>query len=115
MKKRQLFALILTAILAAAHFLRYGALLPVLFCILFPFIVRVRKPWAWWTVQIFATGSALLWLSVAYDIATVRLILGEPWTRMAVILGTVALFSLFTAGLFWPRSVRNDFGLGIQT
>jgi hypothetical protein len=114
MKTHHTVLLILTAILAGAHFLRDGNLLLTAICLLFPLILRVKKPWVWWTIQFFALGSALLWVNVALEIANIRIIVGEPWGRMAAILSSVAIFSIITAALFWPKSVRMVFGFVVQ-
>ena len=37
--------------------------------------------------------AAIEWLRTLIDIAQLRMHIGEPWMRMAVILGAVALFT----------------------
>lgn len=98
-----LFCLIL-----AAHFLRMGAMPGVLACLALPaVVVATRARWALRSLQaLLALGSAS-WVATALRIGAERRAAGEPWLRMALILGTVAALSALAAALLSRRSVLD--------
>jgi len=88
--------IILTCIVLGAHFLRSGSLFVVILCLAAPFLLLVRRAWSLWALQGLAYFSALVWASTTLDMIQMRTLLGESWTRLAIILGTVILFSIFS-------------------
>lgn len=93
----------------AAHFYRamewigFGvtvALLPLLF---------VRAPWAARVLQAALALGALEWLRTAAALIAVRQSMGQPYTRLAIILGAVALATALCALIFQWRPVRERF------
>ena len=51
--------------------------------------------------------GALEWLRALYGFAAMRIAFGEPWTRLALILGAVALFTGLSGLVFKNRSLRD--------
>lgn len=94
----------LSALLLAAHFLRGGHPALVALSLGLPLLLLVRRPWAGWLISIGLGLGALEWLLTLYNIAQQRFAAGEPWLRMAAILGTVALITGASALL--PRTRR---------
>jgi len=90
-----LFCLIL-----AAHFLRGGALAGAFLCLALPAVAIVtRARWALRGLQgLLLIGSAT-WIWTAAGIGAERRAAGEPWLRMAIILGTTAALSALAAFL----------------
>lgn len=95
----------------AAHFYRGGtwiafgivvALLPFLF---------IRAPWAARVLQAALAIGAIEWLRTAAALIAIRQSMGQPYTRLAVILGAVALATALCALVFRWRPVRERFGL----
>lgn len=103
------FASLLCLILAA-HFLRMGAMPGVLFCLALPVVaVLTRARWALRSLQgLLLLGSAS-WVVTALRIGAERRVAGEPWLRMALILGTVAVLSALAAVMLSRRSVLDRF------
>ena len=73
---------ILSAVLLAAHFLRDGQIFVVVLCLLLQGLLVI---------------GALEWLRTLWTMVQVRQAMDEPWTRLALILGVVAAFTLATA------------------
>ena len=90
----------------AAHFLKAGNLLMAGAGLLSPFLLFIQKPQAARIVQFLLVAAALEWVLTILDIASRRVETGEPWIRMAAILGGVALFNIFTA--FLIRMKANE-------
>lgn len=84
-------------LLMAAHFLRHGSLPLVLLSLGFPWLLFVGRAWAVRTVQVLLVLGAGVWVHALVTIAARRQAQGQPWTRMAFILGGVALLTLVAA------------------
>ena len=74
----------------AAHFLRDGNLILTAFSVTLLGIMVVRHPWARRVLQIAMVLGMLEWLETLLAIVGQRIGLGEPWIRLALILGAVA-------------------------
>lgn len=93
----RLLPIIISFLLLAAHFYRSGSLLPVALCLALPLVLLFRQTWAARLVQAALLLGALEWLHTLYAIAQLRIQLGQPWGRLAIILGLVALFTALSA------------------
>lgn len=83
--------------LLTAHALRTGDIGDVLFWLLAVALLFSRWPWRYVALAgLFAFGAAL-WASVTLDLVQQRLMLHQPWLRLAGILGTVTLLCLIAA------------------
>ncbi len=87
----------LSTVLLAAHFYRAGQIALVLVCFAALPLVFLRKRPVIRAIQIFLVFGSLEWVRTAISLAIDRQALGLPWVRMALIIGGVALFSLFSA------------------
>jgi len=104
----------LSALVLGAHFLRRGDIVLVLACLAVCALLFVRRPWASRVAQVALLASALEWLRTLAVLLPVRRAAGEPWVRLAVILGVVALVALVAAALLeaprpkdWFRRTRR--------
>jgi len=103
---------VLSLLAICAHLLREGMLLliPPLF-LLIPLLMLPRG-WVARLWQFVLFFGALEWVRTAIFLAVERQEEGEPWGRMALILGAVATFTFLSAALFeappladaYPRS-----------
>ena len=88
---------ILSAVLLAAHFLRDGQIFVVVLCLLLPLLLIPRKLALLRLLQGLLVIGALEWLRTLWTMVQVRQAMDEPWTRLVLILGVVAAFTLATA------------------
>ena len=102
-----LFAL--AALLLAAHFLRAGNVVMMSLCLAAPLLFFYRRRWSLIALQLLAYGAAVTWIAVTIQLVHVRQQLGQPWTVAAVILGSVALFTLLAGLLLNSRAIRERF------
>jgi hypothetical protein len=102
-----LFAI--AAALLGAHFLRAGNLALVALCIAAPLLFFWRKRWSLIALQLMAYGAAANWVAVAVRMVHVREHFGRPWTAAALILGSVALYTLVAGLLLNSRSIRERY------
>lgn len=100
---------VLSALVLAAHFLRRGALPAVALCLALLALPAVRRPWAARALQVALALAVVVWTSTLPGLVAARRALGEPWERLAAILGTVALVALAGLLLLETRTLRGWF------
>ena len=103
----RLMPVIISMLLLAAHFLRSGWLIVSVACVLLPFLLLLRRHWVPRLFTVVLVLGSLEWLRTLYGFAAMRIAFGEPWTRLAVILGAVAAFPLLSVLVFRPLALRQ--------
>ena len=101
--------IIITSLILSAHFLRDSNLLLTLVYILLPFVLMIKKRLALLLVQGMAYAGGIIWINTLIKIAQRRISYGEPWIRMAVILGAVALFTILAGLLLNSSKVKEQY------
>jgi len=100
----------LFCLIMAAHFLRMGALSGVLVCLALPIVAALtRARWALRSLQALLVIGSVSWIVTALRIGAERRAAGEPWLRMALILGAVAALTALAAALLSRRSVLERY------
>ena len=94
----------LAFLVLAAHFFREGRLAVGAACLLLLPLLFVPRRWAAFALQTGLIAGALVWMRAATALLAIRLGAGQPWIRLAVILGGVTLAT--AAGLLVFRSGR---------
>jgi len=107
----RLTPVLLSALLLAAHFSRADNLLVVVFSLMAPLLLLVRKPWVARAFQVVLLLGALEWVRTLVAIAAARQALGAPWLRMALILGAVALLTASSALVFGSKALKARYSL----
>jgi hypothetical protein len=98
-------------LLLAAHFFRGGNYVAMLVCILMIALFFVRRPWCVRTLQVALLLGALEWLRTTVQLVGARSEAGEPFLRLAFILGGVALFTALSTLVFQTSRIKRRFGL----
>lgn len=105
----RLLPVIISFLLLAAHFLRAGQTLVVVALVALLLLLFLRETWVPKVIQLVLLLGAFEWLRTLYSVAQVRIELGAPWTRMALILGFVALFTALSCLVFRGKALRERF------
>ena len=92
--------MIISALLLGAHFLRAGQTILALMILLFPAVLLLKRAWVARLAQIVLTLGAIEWVRTLLFRVAERRDMEQPWVRLAVILGGVAVFTLASALLF---------------
>lgn len=100
---------VLSTVVLAAHFLRGGQLLIVLLLLATLPLLALRRRWVMRLVQAVLVIGALEWVRTTIALVQVRFALELPFTRMAAILGAVALVTVLSALLFESRRLRQRY------
>jgi hypothetical protein len=100
---------VVSFLLLGAHFLRQGSLTLVVISLVVPLALFIRHRWAVRTVQAVLVIASLEWIRTAVMRVEERIEDGDSWTRLAIILGVVALWTLCSALLFETPPLRRRY------
>ena len=105
----QLVPLVLGFLLLAAHFYRGEHFVLLAASLVAALLVAVRRPWAARAIQALLALGAVEWVRSALELVLARSARNEPYLRLALILGAVALFTALSALLPLTRALRAHF------
>jgi len=108
----RLLPVFLSFIVLGAHFLRQGRLEWVALCLLVPCVLLIRRPWAARVVQVALVLGTIEWMWSMVILSRMRQALGESSTRMVLILGGVAIFTLASVFVFRLRPLEERYSRG---
>jgi len=103
--------IVLSFIVLGAHFMRYGSSFGTVGAAALIVLLFIRQPWVARLMQTALVLGAIQWVHTLYDLAQLRIAFGEPYTRLAVILGTVAAVTLCSALLFQSKELKKIYRL----
>lgn len=98
-------------LLLGAHFYRAGHLLLAAGALLSLGLLCIRRPPAVWLIQALLGAGTAEWITTAVKLVISRQTQGFPWQRLAVILGLVAFFTLFSSQVFRREKLRTFYNL----
>ena len=101
----------MSLLVLGAHFLRYGNTPGVVISLALLGLLFLRKTWVARVVQAALLLGAIEWALTLYRLVQMRAAMGEPATRMAVILGVVIAVTAGSALLFQTQTLRQVYGL----
>lgn len=105
----RLLPVILSFLLLGAHFYRAGLTPVTVLCVAALFLLFIRKHWIPLLFQVLLVLGALEWLRTLFMFAQMRIAFDEPWTRLAIILGAVALFTALSGLVFKNRKLASRY------
>lgn len=105
----RLLPVILSFLLLGAHFYRAGDALLAGLCVALLLLLFLRETWIPRLFQVLLVLGALEWLRALYGFVQMRIAFGEPWLRLAIILGAVALFTGLSGLVFRNGKLRARF------
>lgn len=105
----RILPLILSSLLAGAHFLRSGNLLLVLAFAAAPLLLFVRRRWVLIALQVICYFEAFIWLQTTLRIVNQRLAMGDDWLRVVFILTPVALLAVGAGLLLNSQYMRQQY------
>ena len=108
----RLLPVLLSAILLAAHFLRVGIYPLIAVSLAFPLVLLFRRRWAPRLVQAALVLGALEWVRALLMYVMIRQDSGKPWMRLAIILGSVAVFTAASGLVFRLGPLKKRYKLG---
>jgi len=111
----QLFPVILSLLILAAHFSRadniYFTIIPFILITL----LLIEKPLTARIIQASLVLGSLEWMRTINYLAAGRIENDQPWIRLVIILGMVSLFTLSSAFVFYREPLKKRYGLIIDS
>lgn len=105
----RLLPVILSFLLLAAHFFRAGYLALTVLSLSILLLLFVKKSWVPRVIQTALVLASLEWLRSLLMLVNVRIEWGQPWQRLALFLGAVALFTVLSALIFRAKSLKSRY------
>lgn len=107
----RLLPVVISLLLLGAHFLRAGFLPMAGALVALAVLAPVPRPSMVRILQVVLFLGGLEWIRTLFMNISRRSDLGEPWLRMAIILGIVALFTFASLLVFRSPALRERYGL----
>ena len=111
MYRLRLIAPALSLAVLAAHFYRAGTWWLAMACVVLMVLLAVPRAWVARVVQTCLLAGAAEWVWTVFTLAQQRVAQGQPWTRLAVILGAVALLTAASALVFRNARLKAHYRL----
>jgi hypothetical protein len=105
----KLLPVLLSYLVLGAHFLREGNQILVAVSLVLPFLLFIPRTWSARLLQLGLILGAAEWVWTLVSIARARHMMGGPWSRMAIILGVVAAFTLLSTLVFRLKAARERY------
>lgn len=103
--------IVLSFLVLGAHFLRSSNYVLVAVCVVLIMLPFVPQRWAARTVQAALVLATLVWIWTLVLIVQERIAYGAPYTRTAIILGAVAVWTVASTLVFRTRAMRKRYHL----
>lgn len=107
----RLFPVIISFLLLSAHFSRVGISILSLIFLLLPFLLMIKKRWITNMFKIVLIIGSLEWLRTLIFYINQRQDLGEPYFRLVLIIGAVAIFTGLSTFAFSNEKVKDYFNI----
>jgi hypothetical protein len=101
--------IIVAALLLGTHFLRQNEFVLLFLCVLTPLLFLIKKWWSLFSLQMLMCLGAIIWANTTVRIVQKRLLSGEPWIRLVIILGAVTLFTIITGLLLNSAIIKQKY------
>ena len=103
---------IVAMLLLGAHFFRAGLVPVTVACLGVLALVFLRRPWAARLLQVALALGVIEWLRTAWLFASARAAAGQPYGRLLLILGGVALLTALAGWVLRSGPARAHFRTG---
>jgi hypothetical protein len=106
-----LLPVVLSYLLMAAHLFRGHHYLLMALAALVPLLLMIPRPWVARAVQVGLAISTVEWLRTLAWLIQERMAFGQPYARMALILGAVVLITMGSALVFYRDALSRRYKL----
>ena len=106
-----LFPVVLSYLLMAAHLFRGHHDLLMALAALAPLLLMIPRPWVARVMQVGLVIATAEWLRTIVFLVQERMAFGQPYARMALILGAVALITMGSAFVFHRDALSRRYKL----
>jgi len=107
----RLLPVIFSFLILSAHFSRAGSTLLTIIFLLLSLLLFIKKAWLARLLQIFLIIGSIEWIRILFVYVNERQAIGEPYLRLVIILGVVAIFTGLSALIFRNKTLKERFKL----
>jgi hypothetical protein len=107
----RLLPVVLSLILMGAHFSRMNMDLLVVVPLVLLGLLFVRKAWSVRVIQGALIIGGFEWMRSMFGYISERQATGEDWTRLAIILSVVGLFTILSGLVFFSKKLKAHYRL----
>ena len=107
----RLFPVIFSFLILSAHFSRAGSPLLTIMFLLLPLLLFIEKAWVARLIQILLVIGSIEWIRALITYVSQRQSIDEPYMRLVIILGAVALFTGLSALVFRKQALKERYKL----
>lgn len=105
----RLVPVILSLLLIGAHFMRLDLYYVTAAAVLMLGLLFVRRAWSVRVIQAVLVLGGLEWFLAMFRYIGQRKEIGDDWTRLAIILSTVGLFTILSALVFFSKKLKAHY------
>jgi hypothetical protein len=105
----RLSPVVISILLLAAHYYRAGHLLLVIIFSASVLLLFVMRPWVAAIIRTELVIGVIEWMRTAHNLVLLRQSMNEPWVRLLLILGGVALFTFASIFIFKNKSIAERY------
>lgn len=105
----RLVPVILSILLLAAHFYRAGNLIFVILIVASPCLLFIRRNWIVRLIQVELILGGIEWIRTMLRLVNIRQAHNLPWERLAIILGSVAAFTIMSVLVFNLKALKTRY------
>ena len=107
----KILPIILCFLLLAAHFGRANLFILQIISILIPFLLFWKTKVTAFIIQACLLLAGIEWIRTTVYYTQIRIENGEPWLRLAIILGAIAVLNFATILVFSTKSMKEKYKL----
>jgi hypothetical protein len=107
----KILPIILCSLVMAAHLGRANMFILQILSLLIPFILIWKNKISARAIQLLLIIYGIEWIRTINYYVQIRIIKGEDWFRLAIILGVVAILNFATALVFRTKSMKERYRL----
>ncbi|MBU0529609.1 hypothetical protein KKF86_07645 [bacterium] len=107
----RLLPIIFSFLILSAHFSRAGSPLLTIIFLLLPLLLFIKKLWVARLIRVVLIIGAVEWIRALITYVSQRQSIGEPYIRLVIILGIVALFTGLSSLVFKNKTLKELYKL----
>ena len=111
MNSLKLLPVIFSLLILSAHFSRGDLFVLSIICLLIPFLLFIKQGWIIRTIQTLLIFGSIEWIRTLFVYVNERQAIGEPYIRLVIILGIIALFTGLSALVFRNQALKERYKL----
>lgn len=107
----RLLPVMISLLLLNAHFSRAGFPILSLLFLIFPFFLLIKKQWIVKFLRVVLIIGTLEWIRTLFYYVSQRQEQGEPYFRLVIIIGVVALFTGLSSLIFKNKRLKEFYNI----